>query len=281
MNPLTKPYLETTTATFSLPLPVGGKAVVKKGSPVAADQTIIKGEEVTLKEYNLTKTLGVPGKKIISLLVKSLGSRVVKGELIAKRARIFGKKQFISPIDGTLESLSEEGVLRIKVAEREYEIKTPLAGRVTSTDKNKTKISFSATKVVGIWGAGGQAFGPLILIGSQENGATIFDLKGDFKGTVVAFSGPLTLGFWHKAVSLAVSGIVCGKLPSEQFRKMLEKEFLRVSGKTKRIALPLLVVGEGKEGRIREEIWQVLRDAKQMLVVIKGEEMCLLIPRKD
>lgn len=281
MNPLTKPYLETTTATFSLSIPSGGKAVVKKGSQVATGQTIAKGEEVTLKEYNLAEALGVPGKKAISLLVKNLGSKVAKGELIAKRGGVFGKKQLICPTDGTLESLSEEGVLKLRVAERKYEIKTPLAGRVTTVNKNEIEISFPAVKVVGVWGAGGQAFGRLILLGSQDEGATVFDLKGGSKGAVVAFSGLLTLGFWHKAVSINVAGLVCGKLPNEQFGRRLEKEFLLILGHKTRIAPPLLIVGEGEEGRVREEIWQALADAGQKLVVIKGEEKCLLIPRQD
>lgn len=248
---------------------------------MTTDQIVAKGEKVTLKELNLAKALGVSGKKVINLLVKNLGSEVVKGELIAKRGGVFGKKQFISPTEGTLESLSEEGVLKIKVAQKMYEIKTPLAGRVTSVNKKEIEVSFPAVKIVGVWGAGGEAFGRLILVGSKEGGATIFDLKESFKEGIVAFSGPLALGFWHKATSLAVAGIVCGKLPNEQFGKRLEKEVLRVLGYEKRIAPPLLVVGEEKVGKVREEIWQALVDAKEKMVVIKGEEKCLLIPRKN
>jgi len=279
MNPLTKSYLETTKASFSLSIPSGGKALVKKESQVTSDQIIAKGEKITLKEFNLAKALGISGKKIVSLLVKSLGSKVEKGELIAKQEGVFSKKQFLSPTDGTLESLSEEGVLRIKVAEKKYEVKTPLAGQITSVNKNKIEISFPALKVIGVWGVGGQRCGRLMVLGSQEKGATVFDLKGSFEGAIVAFSGPLTIGLWHKAVSINVAGLVCGKLPDEEFSRKIEKEVLRVLGQEKRIAPPLLVVGEEKEGKIKEEIWKPLVDSKEKMVVIKGEEKCLLIPR--
>jgi hypothetical protein len=152
---------------------------------------------------------------------------------------------------------------------------------VASLNKNKIEISFPAVKIVGVWGVGKQAFGRLVLIGSPEKGANIFNLKGSFQGAIVVFSGPLTFGFWHKAVSIGVVGIICGKLPDEQFGKKIETEFLRIWGRKMRIAPPLLVMGEGKRGVVRKEIWQVLVGAEQKTVIIQGGEKCLLIPRED
>jgi hypothetical protein len=269
MNPLTKAYLETTTASFSLPFPSSGKVLVKKGDSVAADQVLAKGERVVEKEINLVITLRIPPKKIFDFLTKSLGSKISQGELLAERKGIFGKKQIFSPYEGTLESLSEEGVLKIKVAQEKVEIKTPLAGKVTAIGKDNLEISFPARKIVGVWGIGGQALGQLVVLGSQEKEVSLFDIKGDLQGKVVAFSGELTPGFWHKAVACGLMGIVCGKLSHEQFSQGLERE----------ASLPLLVVGDGKEGLIKDEIWQTIKASQEKMVVLNGGEKSLLIPR--
>lgn len=242
---------------------------MKKGDSVAANQVLAKGERVVEREINLVITLGVPPKKIFDFLTKSLGSKISQGELLAERRGIFGKKKIFSPYEGTLESLSEGGVLKIKVAQEKDEIKTPLAGRVTAVGKDNLEISFPARKIVGVWGIGGRAFGQLAVLGSQEKGVSLFDLKGDFQGKVVAFSGELTPGFWHKAVACELMGVVCGKLSHEQFSKRLEKE----------MSLPLLVAGDGKEGLIKDEIWQTIKASQEKVVVLNGEEKSLLIPR--
>jgi hypothetical protein len=239
---------------------------------------LAKGKQVSLKKIDLVKTLGVPSKKVIEVLAKSLGSQVTKGEVIAKSKGLFKKNELVSPVTGTLESLSEDGVLKIKIAQDEYEVKIPLAGKVTAITGDRVEISFPAQKIVGIWGAGGQAFGSLTPLGSEDKETTVFDLKESLKGKIVAFSGTLTHGFWYKAITCGIAGIVCGKLPNEQFGKKLETDSLLVPGGKKENVLPLLVAGD-KEGLIKEEIWQVLVNNQEKTVVVNGKERCLFIPK--
>ena len=65
-------------------------------------------------EFNLAKNLGVPPKKVVKLMVKSLGELVKKGEVIAVQKTAFKKKTFLAPVAGVLDSLTEEGILKIK-----------------------------------------------------------------------------------------------------------------------------------------------------------------------
>ncbi len=278
MNSLIKAYLEKATGTFSLLLPQKAKVLVKKSDRITADQVIAKGEKLFLKEFDLAKILDLSGKKVIDFLVRKLGSDVAEGDLVAERGGMLKKKQFFSPVTGSLLSLSEEGILKIRIDQDSYEIRSPLAGKVKIIGKGKVEISFPAQKIVGVWGKGDQAAGALFILGSSEGDTTIFDLKEVAKGKVIAFSGSLTAGLWHKAVALDVSGIVCGKLPNEQFGQDLEKEFLSLGDKKRGMGPPLLVVGGGKEGLIKEEIWRALEKAKEKIIVLKGEEKCLFIP---
>ncbi|HUS52177.1 MAG TPA: hypothetical protein VMX77_01780 [Candidatus Bathyarchaeia archaeon] len=279
MNSLKKAYLEETTATFSLPIPPGGQISVKKGASVSAGQVVAKGKRAVVKRIDLVKTLGVAPKKVLDVLVKSLGSEVAKGEVIAKTKTFLKTKELVSPIAGVLESLSETGVLKIKMVEDEFEVKAPLAGKIIVVGEGRVEVSFAARKIAGIWGAGGEAFGILATLGSPQKEVTVFDLKESFKEKIVAFSGKLTHGFWHKAVSCGVAGLVCGSLPNEEFGAKLEGDSLLVPGGQEELVLPLVVAGSGQEGPIKDEIWQMLIRSQEKTVVIKGKEKSLLVPK--
>lgn len=279
MNSLKKAYLEETTGTFSLPIPSGGRILVKKGASVSAGQVVAKGKKMVVKRVDLVKTLEIAPKKVLDVLVKSLGSEVAKGEVIAKTKTFLKTKELASPISGVLESLSETGILKIKMVEDEFEVKAPLAGEVIVIGEGRIEASFAARKIVGVWGAGGEAFGALTTLGSPQKEVTVFDLKESFKEKIVAFSGKLTHGFWHKAVSCGVAGLVCGHLPSEEFGEKIKGDSLLVPGGQEELVLPLVVAGSGQEEPIKNEIWQMLIRSQEKTVVIKGKEKSLLVPK--
>lgn len=216
----------------------------------------------TVKQYDLVGILRASPKEVVKCLVKSLGQKVKKGELVACKKGFFKKQSFFAPIEGTLDSLTEEGILRIKIS-------TP--------QKAKIKPPFSeeeATQMKGEWGKGGQALGELFCL---EKEARIFNLKGKHQDQILALFGRLNRGLWHKAKSIGIKGIICGGLPDKNFGNEVEKEVLLVGGKKKDIALPLVVLGE--KGEIPQDIWQVLVKNQGKKVWIEGDQHRVLIPK--
>lgn len=223
---------------------------------------MITKKEPNLFKYDLTQILDVPAKKAIKCLVKSLGQKVERGELIACKKGLLKKRNFYAPIEGILDSLTEEGVLRIK---------TPFKKIA------KTKAPFSdqeTIKIKGNWGKGAQALGKLFCL---EKEADIFNLKGDHQGQILALYGKINRGLWFKSKSIGIKGIVCGGLPDEKFGKEIEKEVLLAGSEERILALPLVVLG-GK-GEIPKDTWQVLKENQDKEIFIEGDSCQILIPK--
>lgn len=216
----------------------------------------------TVKEYDLTGILQVPPKKTIKFLVKSLGQKVKRGELVAEKKGLLKKRRFFTPVEGILESLTEEGILRIKIPTKK---------------KVKTKPPFpeQAVKIKGNWAKGGQALGVLFCL---EEKAAIFNLKGEHQDQILALAGRLNRGLWHKAKSIGIKGIICGGLPDKEFGKQIAKEVLLVDGETRSISLPLVVLGE--KGKIPPDTWQLLTENKGKKIWIDGDSGRVLIPKE-
>lgn len=213
-------------------------------------------------EYDLAGALQVPAKKVMKCLVKSLGEKVKRGELVAQNKRLLRKKSFFAPVEGILDSLTEEGILRIKIpVKKKIKTKPPFPDQET-------------IEIKGNWGKGGQALGELFCL---EKETAIFNLKRKHQGQILALAGKLNRGLWHKAKGVGIKGIICGGLPDEEFGKQIEKEVLLIDGEEKRIALPAVVLGE--KGKIPQEIWQVLEKNQGKKIAIEGDNRRVLIPK--
>jgi len=225
-------------------------------------------KELTVNEYDLGQILQVKPQKAIKYLVKGLGQKVKRGELIASKKGFLKKRNFFAPIEGILDSLTEEGILRIK-APTKKKVKVKPARPAGGLPFPK-----QAGEIKGNWGKGGQALGELFCL---EEKAALFNLKGKHQDQILALAGKLNRGLWHKAKGVGVKGIICGELPDEEFAKEIEKEVLLVGREEKSIALPLVVLGE--KGKISEKVWQTLKKNQGKKVFIEGDNNRVLIPK--
>jgi len=138
------------------------------------------------------------------------------------------------------------------------------------------KPSEKVLEIKGNWGQGNQAIGNLFCLAEE---ATLFDLKIEHQGQILALKGKLNRGLWHKATSLGIAGILCGGLPDEAFAQEIAKEVLMVKDEERLVALPLVVVGE--KGMVSEETWALLIKNQGKKVVLEGSQSRLLVPKDE
>lgn len=263
-----KVSLEKVVASVTLPLSPGGKLKVEKNHKVQEGQVIVQRKASSqIKNYHLSRLIGVPPKKAIKFLVKKLGEEVEEGELVAQKKSLLGKEEkFFAPIKGILDSLTEDGVLRIKKEIPEEEIKAPFSGRVTKISPNSVSLSFAAVEIKGGEGRGGKASGYLAIIGGEEQ--DLFSLDNSCQKQIIALQGKLPKGFWYKAASLGAAGFVVGGLIEESLLKEIEEE---------ENSLPVVILGEN--GKINQEIWEELRKNQGKMILLEGKEKRILIPQ--
>ena len=148
-------------------LPIPGEVLVRVGDrveprdPVA--QTQLPGVIVPI---NLAQRLGVPPGEIPTLMAgRPVGTVVRAGERLAESAGLFGwfRRSFDCPVDGTIEVVSGvTGQVMVRGPDRPVQVLAYLAGTVVEVvPREGAVIEAETTLVQGIFGIGGEAFGPL------------------------------------------------------------------------------------------------------------------------
>ena len=90
-------------------LPLKGDVLVAAGDPVAADTVVARTElPGNVQTVNIASKLSVDPAKVAESLVRPIGSKVKKDEIIATAKSLFGlvKNSATAPVGGTLESIS-------------------------------------------------------------------------------------------------------------------------------------------------------------------------------
>ena len=218
------------------------------------------GSQKETLEIDLSRQLGLPGKKATRFLVVKTGQPVKKGELLAARKTFSRKKMFLSPITGTLESISPQGILIIrkdKKKKKEKEVDY----------QGKTKI------IEGVRGWGGQAQGKLAIF---DKSSDLFSLQSDFGGKILVLKKPLTRGFCYKAGSIGIKGVVCSGLKDEKLARELDKEILLFDEEEKNVCLPILVLAE-TEDKFASKFQSLKKHQSQEAIIQAGRKQLVIL----
>jgi len=247
--------------TIEIPFPEGVKLECKESERLEEDgvigEVITKGET---KEYDLARILKITPKKAPKYLLCSLGSKVSQDQLIAEKKSLFQPLIFKSPVAGTVEALTENGVLKIIMAGEKIEVTTPVKGEIEKISGKSAKIKFPALVLKGTKSLGGEKWGILKIIGKRGEKVELSDLDNEAKGKILIIAGGISQGLCHKAEALGVMGIFGGHFDS------VEED-----------GLIIVALGE-KEGIISEKDWEELTEYNKKKVFISGKTKELIIP---
>ena len=208
-------------------LPVPGEVLVQNGDQVTAQQiiaqTFMPGDITPLNMANL---LGVPPVDVPECMLKAEGDRVGVGDPLARTKGIFGMFQSEHPskVAGTIETISSvTGQVIVRGEPLPVEVQAYLAGTVVEVIPNEgCVIEANAAFIQGIFGIGGEAFGPIRLAsGNHEQQLTEDLINADMAGAVVVGGGRMTDTAIEKARSIGASAIVSGGIDDEDLRKFL------------------------------------------------------------
>ena len=261
------------TASFFFHLPLGSQLKLKEGDLVNSGDLIAKIKlSPMVKEYPLAEVLNISSGRIMNCFLKKLGEVVEEGDLVAESKTMLGKPKakFVSPISGVLDSLTEEGILRIKLPSGETEIKAPFPGQIAAVSKKQVELAFPAQELKADWGVGIPQIGTIFCLEKQQ--ADVFDLNGDFQGKIVVVQGGFNHGFWYKAASLGLAGVVASGLTNKSLREIIEQEAVEKEG----FKLPVLFY----ETAMAPQIWQVFQKNEGKKAVIEGLEKRILFPKE-
>ncbi len=213
-------------------LPISGDVLVKAGDRVEARQvvaeTFMPGDITPL---NLAKLLSMPPDDVPECMLKKEGERIEPGEVLARTKGIFGmfRQEYKSETAGTIESISAvTGQVIIRGAPMPVQVKAYLTGQVVEVIPGEgCVIEADVTFVQGIFGIGGETFGPIRMACKRHDQEFADDLiTPDMKGCVVVGGARVTAQAIERArksacrrLSPAASTTTISKLPRLQPRR--------------------------------------------------------------
>jgi len=205
-----------TTVSKTRKLPIRGEVCVNVGDEVNFDKIIARTQLSGNPEIiNAALLLGVETQELPEHVTKKIGEKVAGGEVIAASGSLFGfmKKQVTSPVDGTMESISDAtGQIIIRGLPVPVEIDAYIPGRVVELLPGEgAVIETNAAFVQGIFGVGGETHGRIrMAVDSPDEVLTDDKITSQDKGAVVVGGSLVTLEALRKGAEVGVACIVAG-----------------------------------------------------------------------
>jgi len=205
-----------TTVSKTRKLPIRGEVCVNVGDEVNFDKIIARTQLSGNPEIiNAALLLGVETQELPEHVTKKIGEKVAGGEVIAASGSLFGfmKKQVTSPVDGTMESISDAtGQIIIRGLPVPVEIDAYIPGRVVELSPGEgAVIETNAAFVQGIFGVGGETHGRIrMAVDSPDEVLTDDKITSQDKGAVVVGGSLVTLEALRKGAEVGVACLVAG-----------------------------------------------------------------------
>ena len=197
-------------------LPIKGKITKQVGDLLKPDDVVattdLPGNVQMLKVANV---LNIGPADVPNVMLVKKGDKVEKGQMIAETEGLFGffKSDVKSPIDGTVESISDvTGQVVMREAPIPVEVDAYMSGTVKEIIPDEGVIvETDAAFIQGIFGIGGESRGTMeILVDNREQELTTDLLNESHKGKIVVGGSFVNLETYKKALSLQIAGIVVG-----------------------------------------------------------------------
>jgi hypothetical protein len=208
-------------------LPIPGNVLVQRGDLVDARQvvaeTFMPGDITPL---NLAKLLSMPPSDVPECMLKKEGDRVEAGEAIARTKGIFGKfrTEYKSETVGVIESISAvTGQVIVRGTPLPVQVKAYLTGRVADVLPGEgCAIEADVTFVQGIFGIGGETYGPIRMACERHDQRLTEDLiKAEMSGCVVVGGARVAVQALEKARHVGAAAVIAGGIDDADLEAFL------------------------------------------------------------
>ena len=208
-------------------LPLDGEVLVEVGQKVKAEDVVARTElPGEVETVNVVGRLAIEPSDIRRYMLKKEGDRVKAGEPIAETKPLIKwfKTVIKSPVDGTIESISEvTGQVLIRLPSKPVEVHAYIDGVVSKTiPKQGCVIRTYATFIQGIFGIGKERWGTLRLrADGPDETLTAERISDDDRGAILVAGALATKEAILKAFECGVVGIITGGLNAVDIKAIL------------------------------------------------------------
>ena len=257
-------------------LPLEGEVLVEAETTVKAEDVVAKADlPGNVQLVNVANLLSVPPAEITEYLLKPIGAVVAADEIIATTKGLFGlfKSQARSPIDGTIESVSDvTGQVILREPPIPVEVKAYTDGTVTETVPNEgITVETYGTYIQGIFGVGGETVGNLTVVAETPSDVlTAEQILPDHRDNILVGGSLVTTNTIQKAIQQGVRGIIAGGIDDADLRELLGYELgVAITG-SEEIGLTLVITEGFGSIAMAEQTFTLLKAREGMKTSING-----------
>lgn len=257
-------------------LPLEGEVLVETGATVKAEDIVAKADlPGNVQLLNVANLLSVPPEEIAEYMLKPIGETVSEDEIIATTKGLFGlfKSQARSPIDGTIESISDvTGQVILREPPIPVELKAYTDGTITETVPNEgVTVETYGTYIQGIFGVGGETVGNLVMVASSPSGElTAEQILPEHKEDILVGGALVTTDAIQKAIQLGIHGIIAGGIDDADLRQLLGYELgVAITG-SEELGITLVITEGFGSIAMAERTFALLKQREGMKTAING-----------
>lgn len=257
-------------------LPLEGEVLVEVGATVKAEDVVAKADlPGNVQLLNVANLLSVQPNEVEEYMLKPIGETVSKDEIIATTKGLFGlfKSQAHSPIDGTIETISDvTGQVILRESPIPVELKAYTDGTVTETIPNEgATVETYGTYIQGIFGVGGETLGDLVVVANSPNDMlTPEQILPEHKNNIIVGGSLVTTDTIQKAIQLEVNGIIAGGIDDADLRQLLGYELgVAITGSEK-LGITLVITEGFGSIAMAERTFALLKAREGMKTSING-----------
>ncbi len=257
-------------------LPLEGEVLVEAGATVKAEDVVAKADlPGNVQLLNVANLLSVPPEEVAEHILKSVGATVSEDEIIATTKGLFGlfKSQARSPIDGTIESVSDvTGQVILREPPIPVEVKAYTDGTVTEVLPNEgVTVETYGTYIQGIFGIGGETIGNLTVVAeSPGDTLTAEQILSEHQDNILVGGSLVTTDAIQEAIQNGVKGIIAGGIDDADLRELLGYELgVAITG-SEEIGITLVITEGFGSIAMAEQTFTLLKAREGMQTSING-----------
>ena len=267
---------EGTTIQKERRLPLEGEVLVEAGTTVKAEDVVAKADlPGNVQLLNVANLLSVPPNEVAEYMLKLAGEAVSKDEIIATTKGLFGlfKSQALSPIDGTIEAISDvTGQVILREPPVPVEVKAYTDGIVIETVPTEgVTVETYGTYIQGIFGVGGETVGNLVVVGkSSDDELTAEQILPAHRDSILVGGSLVTTDAIQKAIQHGVRGIIAGGIDDADLRELLGYELgVAITG-SEEIGITLVITEGFGHIAMADQTFMLLKAREGMKTSING-----------
>ncbi|MEX0616915.1 MAG: hypothetical protein WD231_03855 [Candidatus Woykebacteria bacterium] len=228
---------------------------------VSAGQRLVK----------IAHELGVSGSSVKKYLLRKLGDRIYRGEIIARRGLIFGvgKKEVKSPADGVINEVDTNGDLIVNFMPTTVRLVAGAKGQVTKVGQESIFIKTGGTKISGVSGVGREREGLVKIIAQPHEFVIPQMITGDCAGKILVGGSLLERSTIEKAVTIGVHGFVVGGINHRDFLSL---------GVGTDVGITVLITEGFGTTPIGLDIFEAAKQLENNFAFLSGEAKTFFIP---